>query len=61
MLWHDDLSRMNVLVDAQTHELAGIVDWESVSILPAGKREMESYTSYRAMKCSSRRAWKRLQ
>lgn len=35
MLWHDDLSSMNVLVDPKTYELAGIVDWESVSIVPA--------------------------
>jgi len=35
MLWHDDLSLMNILVDPKTYSLAGIVDWESVSVVPA--------------------------
>lgn len=35
VLWHDDVSLQNVLVDPQTYELTGIVDWESVSIVPA--------------------------
>ncbi len=34
VLWHSDLSSMNVLVHPDTYELAGIVDWESVSIVP---------------------------
>lgn len=35
VLWHDDLSEHNLLVDPQTFKLTGIVDWESVSIVPA--------------------------
>jgi aminoglycoside phosphotransferase (APT) family kinase protein len=35
MLWHDDLSLMNILVDPKTYNLVGIVDWESVSVVPA--------------------------
>lgn len=35
VLWHDDLSCMNVLVHPETYELTGVVDWESVSIVPA--------------------------
>ncbi len=35
MLWHDDLSGMNILVDPASHKLTGVVDWESVSIVPA--------------------------
>lgn len=35
VLWHDDMSMENVLVNPTTHELVGIVDWESVSVVPA--------------------------
>lgn len=42
VLWHDDLSQHNMLVDPVTYKLAGIVDWEAVSILPA-------YESYDAL------------
>lgn len=35
VLWHDDLSSMNILVDPVSHKLTGIVDWESMSIVPA--------------------------
>ncbi|EGS23444.1 uncharacterized protein CTHT_0001370 [Thermochaetoides thermophila DSM 1495] len=35
VLWHDDLSEHNLIVDPITYKLVGIVDWESVSILPA--------------------------
>jgi hypothetical protein len=35
VLWHDDLSGMNILVDPESHKLTGVVDWESVSIVPA--------------------------
>ncbi|RBR15617.1 uncharacterized protein FIESC28_07258 [Fusarium coffeatum] len=34
-LRHDDISLMNVLVNPKTYKLVGIVDWESVSIVPA--------------------------
>ncbi|EEU33558.1 uncharacterized protein NECHADRAFT_56498 [Fusarium vanettenii 77-13-4] len=39
VLWHDDISLMNVLVNPETHKLVGIVDWESVSIAPALETE----------------------
>lgn len=35
LLWHDNLSFRNVLVNPETHRLAGVVDWESASIVPA--------------------------
>lgn len=35
VLWHDDMSDLNVLVDPKTHKLVGVVDWESVSVVPA--------------------------
>lgn len=35
VLWHDDLSEHNLLVDPFTFGLRGVVDWESVSIVPA--------------------------
>ena len=35
MLWHNDISLRNILVDPQTYQLMGIVDWESVSVIPA--------------------------
>ncbi|GAB1313395.1 hypothetical protein MFIFM68171_03605 [Madurella fahalii] len=35
VLWHDDLSEHNLLVDPKTFKLIGIIDWESVSIVPA--------------------------
>jgi len=35
VLWHHDMSRMNVLVHPETYNLVGVVDWESVSVLPA--------------------------
>jgi aminoglycoside phosphotransferase (APT) family kinase protein len=35
VLWHDDLSGMNILVDPVSHKLTGVVDWESASIVPA--------------------------
>lgn len=34
VLWHDDMSSMNVLVDPQTFKLTGIVDWESGAVVP---------------------------
>ncbi|RTE84777.1 hypothetical protein BHE90_000531 [Fusarium euwallaceae] len=39
VLWHDDISSMNVLVNPETFRLVGIVDWESVSIVPALETE----------------------
>jgi hypothetical protein len=42
VLWHDDLSEHNLLVDPVTFKLTGVVDWECVSILPA-------YESYDAL------------
>ncbi|KAM0415715.1 hypothetical protein ACHAPT_013331 [Fusarium lateritium] len=39
VLWHDDISLMNVLVDPDTYNLISIVDWESVSIVPALETE----------------------
>jgi hypothetical protein len=35
ILWHDDLSEHNLLVDPVTFKLTAVVDWESVSIIPA--------------------------
>lgn len=35
LLWHDDLSLRNVLVNPETHKLAGVIDWESASVVPA--------------------------
>lgn len=35
LLWHDDLSLRNVLANPETHKLAGVVDWESASVVPA--------------------------
>ncbi|KAH7363226.1 hypothetical protein B0T11DRAFT_92189 [Plectosphaerella cucumerina] len=34
VLWHDDMSSMNVLVDPTTFKLTGIVDWESAAVVP---------------------------
>jgi hypothetical protein len=34
MLWHDDLSADNILVDPETGRLTGILDWDCVSCLP---------------------------
>ncbi|KAH8589641.1 phosphotransferase enzyme family-domain-containing protein [Bisporella sp. PMI_857] len=39
VLWHDDLSGMNILVDPVSHKLTGVFDWESVSIVPAWETE----------------------
>ncbi|KID85788.1 Protein kinase-like domain protein [Metarhizium guizhouense ARSEF 977] len=36
VLTHGDLSRTNILVDEDTHEITGIVDWSLASILPFG-------------------------
>ncbi|KAK4235375.1 phosphotransferase enzyme family-domain-containing protein [Achaetomium macrosporum] len=35
ILWHDDLSEHNLLVDPITFKLTAVVDWECVSIIPA--------------------------
>ncbi|KAL2146110.1 hypothetical protein VTI28DRAFT_5203 [Corynascus sepedonium] len=35
VLWHDDLSEHNLLLDPVTFKLTAVVDWESVSIVPA--------------------------
>lgn len=35
VLWHGDLSKLNILVDPITFKIKGVVDWESVSIVPA--------------------------
>ncbi|KAK4221255.1 kinase-like domain-containing protein [Podospora fimiseda] len=35
VLRHEDMSSRNVLVDPETYDLVSIIDWESVSILPA--------------------------
>ncbi|KAL2184999.1 kinase-like protein [Thermothelomyces heterothallicus CBS 203.75] len=35
VLWHDDLSEHNLLLDPATFKLTGVLDWESVSIVPA--------------------------
>lgn len=37
MLYHDDLSTNNILIDSTTHYITGIVDWECVSLQPAWK------------------------
>ncbi|ETS83423.1 hypothetical protein PFICI_05299 [Pestalotiopsis fici W106-1] len=34
MLWHDNLSTDNILVNVETGQLTGILDWDSVSCLP---------------------------
>ncbi|KAF3026777.1 hypothetical protein E8E14_014865 [Neopestalotiopsis sp. 37M] len=34
MLWHDNLSADNILVDVETGQLTGILDWDCVSCLP---------------------------
>ena len=36
-LRHDDMSRQNIMVDPHTGELAALVDWECVSVLPLWK------------------------
>ncbi|KID63586.1 Protein kinase-like domain protein, partial [Metarhizium brunneum ARSEF 3297] len=36
VLTHGDLSRTNILVDEDTYEITGIVDWSLASILPFG-------------------------
>lgn len=35
VLFHDDISQHNLLVDPVTFKLASVVDWESVNIMPA--------------------------
>lgn len=35
LLYHDDLSGSNILVDPVSYHVTGIVDWECVSIHPA--------------------------
>ncbi len=35
ILWHDDLSEHNLLLDPATYKLTGVVDWEAVSVMPA--------------------------
>ncbi|KAJ4306808.1 hypothetical protein N0V88_000176 [Collariella sp. IMI 366227] len=42
VLFHDDLSEHNLLLDPVTYKLMAVVDWESVSVLPA-------YETYDAM------------
>ena len=37
MLYHDDLSTNNVLIDFTTRHIIGIVDWDCVSLQPARK------------------------
>ena len=39
VLWHDDISLMNVLVNPETYKIVGIVDWESVRIVLALQTE----------------------
>ena len=36
-LRHDDMSRQNIMVDPHTGELAALVDWECVSVVPLWK------------------------
>lgn len=36
VLTHGDLSRTNILVDKDTYEITGIVDWSLVTVLPFG-------------------------
>lgn len=36
MLTHGDLSRTNILVDEDTYNITGIVDWSLAAILPFG-------------------------
>lgn len=36
-LHHDDMSRRNIMVDPHTGELAALVDWECVSVVPLWK------------------------
>ncbi|KAK3316862.1 hypothetical protein B0H66DRAFT_478142 [Apodospora peruviana] len=40
ILWHDDLSGKNVLVNPGTHELVGVIDWESTCVVPTWDREV---------------------
>ena len=35
VLWHHDMSKMNVLVHPETYNFVGVVDWESVGVVPA--------------------------
>ncbi|KAK4115520.1 hypothetical protein N656DRAFT_787225 [Canariomyces notabilis] len=35
VLWHDDLSEHNLLVDPTTFKLTGVIDWESVGVVPS--------------------------
>ena len=35
VLWHNDLFMFNILVDPVTYQITGLLDWESVSIVPA--------------------------
>ncbi|KAL4915776.1 hypothetical protein BDW62DRAFT_120348 [Aspergillus aurantiobrunneus] len=35
VLYHDDLSDTNIILDSTTLELKGIIDWESVGICPS--------------------------
>ncbi|KAL1835867.1 hypothetical protein VTJ49DRAFT_5960 [Mycothermus thermophilus] len=35
VLWHDDLSEHNLLLDPVTFKLTAVLDWESVSVVPA--------------------------
>jgi hypothetical protein len=35
ILWHDDLSEHNLLLDPVTYKLTAVIDWESVCIIPA--------------------------
>lgn len=34
MLWHENLSADNILVDPETHRLTGILNWDCVSCIP---------------------------
>ncbi|OAA59574.1 Protein kinase-like domain protein [Niveomyces insectorum RCEF 264] len=36
VLTHGDLSKTNILIDANTYEITGIVDWSLASVLPFG-------------------------
>jgi Phosphotransferase enzyme family len=55
VLWHDDLSGINILVNPASHKLTGVVDWESVSTVPAWEQEETCRKFCGASRCASLR------
>jgi hypothetical protein len=54
VLTHGDLSRTNILVDGDTYEITGIVDWSLTTILPFG---MELDTMFLTTGYMNRDGW----